>query len=149
MKDLNINMKPIDMLRGDTGKCISRLKVGNVFQNKAKSRNNERVMGLDYFESTNNSQKLRVNYFIEKGGVGLLVGNLRNAPGYFDAFWGLRAAGIEGIDRQWSRKRRTFNFNFTLHCVWFFSPIVFVILYIYIYIFFFFLRETVFVIKTW
>ena len=91
-------MKPIGMLRGDMGKCISRLKVGNVFQNKAKSRNNERVMRLDYFESTNNSQKLQVNYFIEKGGVGLLVGNLRNVPGYFDAFWGLRAAGIEGID---------------------------------------------------
>lgn len=86
MKDLNINMKPIGMLRGDRGKRISRLKVGNVFQNKAKSRNNERVMRLDYFESTNNSQKLRVNYFIEKGGVGLLVGNLRNVPGYFDAF---------------------------------------------------------------
>ena len=53
-------------------------------------------MRLGYFENTNNSQKLWAKDFIEKGGVGLLVGNLRNVPGYFDAFWGLRAAGIEG-----------------------------------------------------
>lgn len=52
-------------------------------------------MRLDYFENTNSSQKLRAKDFIEKGGVGLLIGNLRNVPGYFDAFWGLRAAGIE------------------------------------------------------
>lgn len=43
-------------------------------------------MRLGYFENTNNSQKLWAKDFIEKGGVGLLVGNLRNVPGYFDAF---------------------------------------------------------------
>ena len=33
MKYLNINMKPIGMLRGDMGKCISKLRVGNVYLN--------------------------------------------------------------------------------------------------------------------
>lgn len=56
------------------------------FKIQAKSRNNERVMRLDYFENTNSSQKLQAKDFIEKGGVGLLVGSLRNVPGYFDAF---------------------------------------------------------------
>ena len=36
MKYLNINMKPIGMLRGIMGKCISKLRVGNVFQNLSK-----------------------------------------------------------------------------------------------------------------